>query len=215
MAVTERRAGGVPWAGVVVTALSLAATVAISFAVYDSLPELVTTREPRPGRMGSQVPRIVLVAAVPLTLVLLGTLMVGRALVADRLRRLVPAALVPRRRSADLFLVVLPPFFAVVHGGVLLRTAGHAFPLEVTVAVAFGLLIAGLSRARPLLDPLRFVPGVEQARRLGGHGLVAVGGCCAVGAFFLPPMFVAVAAAFAAGAISLLMVLVPLSRLRS
>nr|SBO98594.1 hypothetical protein BN4615_P8110 [Nonomuraea gerenzanensis] len=136
-------------------------------------------------------------------------------MVAERVRRLVPPALAGSRGSAGLVLVLLPPFFVVLHGGLLFRTAGHDFPLEVSVTVALGLLIAGLGRARPLVDPLRFVPGVERARRFGGHALAAVGGCCVVGAFFLPPMFVSVAATFAAGAVFLLVVLVPLVRLRS
>ncbi|TYB52994.1 hypothetical protein FXF51_50365 [Nonomuraea sp. PA05] len=214
MQAVERRTSGVPWVGVLVTVLSVLAMAAISRAVYGSLPELVTTRQPRPGQAGVQVPRIVLATAIPVTVVLLGTLMAGLTVAAHRLRRLVPPALLSPSRSTSLILVVLPPFFVVVHGGLLLRTAGHDFPLEVSVTVALGLLIAGLGKARPLIDPLRFVPGVERARHLGGHGLVAVGGCCVVGAFFLPPMLVSVAAAFAAGAVSMLTVLVPLARLR-
>ncbi|GAA2898829.1 hypothetical protein [Nonomuraea rubra] len=216
MRVTERRRGGVPWAGAVVSVLSLIAMVVISRAVYDSLPELVTTRQARPGTAEVRVTRTVLATAAPVALVVLVALMAGSGLVAERLRGLVPPALIgspaAQARSTNVLLALLPPFLLVLHGGMLLRTAGHDFPLEVTVAVAFGLLIAGLGHALPRIHPLRFVPGAERAQRFGGHLMMAVGGCCAVAAFFLPPMFVSIAAALAAGAISLLMVLVPLAR---
>ncbi|MFB4271689.1 hypothetical protein [Nonomuraea sp. GTA35] len=219
MRVAERRAGGVPWAAVVVSVLSLIAMVAISWAVYGSLPELVTTRQARPGVAEVKVTRMVLATAMPVALVVLVTLMAGSSLVAERLRGLVPPALIAspaaQARSAKALLVLLPPFLLVLHGGTLLRTAGHDFPMEVAVTAALGLLVAGLGHALPRIHPLRFVPGAERAQRFGKHLMMAVGGCCAVGAFFLPPMLVSVAAAFAAGAISLLMVLVPLARMRS
>ncbi|MFD0472516.1 hypothetical protein ACFQ0B_32635 [Nonomuraea thailandensis] len=162
--------------------------------------------------------RTVLATAVPATLLVLVALMTGSGLVAERLRGLVPPALIAspaaQARSTKALLVLLPPFLLVLHGGLLLRTAGHDFPMEVTVTVALGILVAGLGRALPRLHPLRFVPGAERAQRFGGHLMMAVGGCCAVAAFFLPPMLVSIAAAFAAGAIPLLVLLVPLARQR-
>ncbi|MEV4174304.1 hypothetical protein [Nonomuraea sp. NPDC049709] len=207
-----------PWPGIMVSLLSLAAMIAISWAVWDSLPELVTTREATPRRAGVRVPRLILAAALPATLVVIGIVMAGATAVADRLRPHLPPLLVasPSRqtRSMNVLFVLLPPFLTVLHGGLLLRTAGHDVPLERGMAVAIGLLLAGLGLALPRISARLPVPGWGRAQRLGGLAMTAVGAGCAAGALFLPPLLVSVAAALAAGVIPSLPALVALARAR-
>ncbi|MEU8360294.1 hypothetical protein AB0C27_30200 [Nonomuraea sp. NPDC048882] len=201
----------VPWAGVVVTVVSLIAMVAIAWALWDSLPELVTTQEARGRRGRIQVPRIVLAAALPAAVVALAVIMALASVVAGRLRAWLPPALVssPRAQAAstNAVFVLLPPFITVLHTGLLLETAGHHVPLPQVVTAAFGLVIAGLGGVLPRLRPTRPDPAGDRVRRAGAVAMMLLGAGCVAGAFLLPALPVAVAAAYAGGGIAGLTIL--------
>ncbi|MEU4836192.1 hypothetical protein [Streptosporangium sp. NPDC023615] len=215
-----------PWAGITVSALSLLAMVAIAWAVWDSLPEFVTTREATATRSGIEVPRLVLAAALPATLVVIGVVMTGSTLLGSRLRHRLDPMLVAtpsaQTRSMNVLFVVLPLLLLVLQAGLLLRTAGREFPMEQAVAVAFGVLLIGLGNILPKIAPSR-IPGGgggrlvlawQRSQRAGGTAMVVLGIACAVTAFFFPPILVAVVSAFLIAAVYLLMVVLTVTRLR-
>lgn len=202
-----------PWAGVVVTVLSLLAMAVIAWALWDSLPELVTTQEARGRRGRVQVPRIVLAGLLPAAVVALAVIMAAASVVAGRLRAWLPPALVssPRAQAAstNAVFVLLPPFITVLHAGLLLETAGHHVPLPQLMTAAFGLLIAGLGGVLPRLRPAHPDPAGDRVRRAGAVAMMLLGAGCVAGAFLLPALPVAVAAAYAGGGIAGLTILIP------
>ncbi|PZG19771.1 SdpI family protein [Nonomuraea aridisoli] len=212
----------VPWAGVVVAALAVVAMTAVGRQLWDVLPDVIETRRATADRPAVHVPKLVMAAAMPMTLVVMGAIVAGAAAVGERLRpRLHPmfvATPAARRRGLNMAFILLSPLLTVVHTGVLLDLAGHAFPMEQAVGVAFGCLVAGVGLALPRLRERALMPawhsvpapGWDRAQRLGGRALVALGVVCAAGVLVLPPLPVAVVCCLAAGGILMGTVLLPL-----
>ncbi|MFI7614511.1 hypothetical protein ACIBP6_25100 [Nonomuraea terrae] len=204
----------VPWAGVVVSALALVVMTAVAWRLWDALPDVVTTRRPTADRPGAHVPKAVMAAAMPATLVVIGVVigvgMAGATAAGERLRPLLPpmlmASAAARRRAVNVLFVLLPPVLTAVHTGVLADAAGHAFPLERTVGVAVGLLTTGLGLALPRLYEEAPRHGGGRAQRLGGPATAGIGVACAAGVFVLPPFPVTMACALAAGVVMILSV---------
>ncbi|TDD47370.1 hypothetical protein E1286_17685 [Nonomuraea terrae] len=200
----------VPWAGVAVSALALVVMTAVAWRLWDALPDVVTTRRPTADRPGAHVPKAVMAAAMPATLVGIGVVMAGATAAGERLRPLLPPMLMAspaaQRRAMNVLFVLLPPVLTAVHTGVLADAAGHAFPLERTVGVAVGLLTTGLGLALPRLYEEAPRHGGRRARRLGGPAMAGIGVACAAGVFVLPPFPVTMACALAAGVVMILSV---------
>ncbi|MFI6393152.1 hypothetical protein [Nonomuraea sp. NPDC050540] len=211
-----------PWIGIIVSALSLLAMAVVAWRVWDSLPALVNTREATPIRAGVQVPRIVVVTALPGVLVLIAAIMTVSTTLGGRLRHHVDPRLVasPRSqtRSMNVLFVILPLFLLVLHTGLLFKTTDRHFPLEQAVGVAFGVLLASLGNVLPKISPARvsgrFALAWQHSQRAGGAAMVILGIACAIGVFFLPPTIVVVAAALLIAPIYVLMVLLAMARSR-
>lgn len=189
------------WPGLVVSLACLAAMLVVAWAVWPALPEVITTREPAAARAGVRVPRAVLAAVVPATLLGVAGVLVAIA-----------------RAAATVALVLLAPFLLVLHAALLLHTAGYAIPLEHVMAVALGLLLTGLGVALPRLKPPSFTWSLtgewQRAQGPGGIALMVLGAACAGISFLLPPMPVAVVSAALVGAAYLGTVLLSLVRVR-
>ncbi|MER6943744.1 hypothetical protein ABT294_06940 [Nonomuraea sp. NPDC000554] len=215
-----------PWAGIVVSVLCTIAMIAIAWAVWDSLPEIVTTRKATATRPGLDMPRLVVAGALPVTLVIIGAAVAGESVLLRRLRHRINPLLVAsprsRARSVNLLFVMLPLLFVVLQTGILLRTAGYDVPLEKAVAVGLGVLLIAVGNLLPKISPSRIPAGAaghlvlawQRSQRAGGLVMMLLGGACAVGAFFFPPLIVAVASAFAVTATYLLMALLTAMRMR-
>ncbi|NUW36717.1 hypothetical protein HTZ77_35715 [Nonomuraea sp. SMC257] len=213
----ESAGAGVPWAGVVVTVMSVIAMAAIGWAAWDSLPEVVTTRPATPARHGVTVPRLVFVTALPMALAFVGVVVAGGTALADRVfprtplspRGPVPARVMVWPRGAlwlmtppsvragtlNVLFVALPLFLVVLQAGVLLRAAGHDLPLDTVVAVAFGLLLVALGGRLARIGPWYGSAGERRSRRVAAALMTAVGVACAAGAPLFPPLVVAAASA--------------------
>ncbi|MEV7801703.1 hypothetical protein AB0O28_02000 [Microbispora sp. NPDC088329] len=223
---TDVPAARPPWAGIVVYVLCLLAMVAVSWMLWDSLPDVVVTREATAERAGVQVPRFVIVAAVPVTLLIVGAVMTSTLMAGGRLRRRVDPALVVRPQSQtkamNVVFVVLPLFLLALHSGLLLRAAGHEVPLDRAMAVGIGLLLIALGNVLPKIGPSRVPEGSservvlawQRAQRPGGLAMMLLGVACVVAAFFLPPLVVAVSAVMLVAAVYVLMGVLTGQRLR-
>ncbi|MEU0565466.1 hypothetical protein ABZ297_08760 [Nonomuraea sp. NPDC005983] len=212
-----------PWAGIVVSVLCTIVMIAIAWAVWDSLPEIVTTRKATATRPGLGMPRFVVAAALPVTLIIIGAVVAGERVISGRLRhQILVASPRSRARSMNVLFVMLPLLFVVLQAGILLRTAGYDVPLEKAVAVALGVLLIAVGNLLPKISPSRIPAGAaghlmlawQRSQRAGGLLMMLLGVACAVGAFFFSPMIVAVASAFAVAAVYLLMALLTAARLR-
>ncbi|WP_049572808.1 hypothetical protein [Nonomuraea sp. SBT364] len=208
-----------PRTGAVIATLCLAGMLAVSWALWDSLPDPIITREATPGRAGVQVPRLLPAGAMPAVVVF----MAAATAVSARVGRRAPAIvntlfnLTPSRAGLNLVFGTVPPFLLVLHAGLLAVTAGYAVPVEQLMATALGLLLIALGRALPRVTP--DLPGAlaqewKGAQRPGGLAMTLVGAACAVAAWILPPLPVAVAAAFMVAVVYLLMALITVARLR-
>lgn len=216
----------VPWAGIVVAVLSLAAMAVAGWLLWDRLPELVTTREATAERDGTRVPRSVIVAALPAMLVFIGAVMAVSSVLGGRAQRRfdlgTTTAPASRTKAMNALFVLLSPFLAILHVGILLRMADEPFPMERVIAVALGVLLVGLGNVLPKIGPARTSGHPERARivlawqrtqRPGGIAMMLVGALGIAAAFLLPPVAVAMTMAFLVIAVYGLMVLITLRRL--
>ncbi|MEU4571216.1 hypothetical protein [Nonomuraea sp. NPDC023979] len=208
-----------PRTGAVIATLSLAAMLAVSWALWDALPELITTREATPDRAGVRVPRLLAAGALPAALVLVVAALGAGVVVGRRAPAVLNTlfTLTPSRAALSVVLGTLPPFLLVLHTGLLVWTAGYAVPVEQIMAASLGLLLVALGRALPRVTPdLPEAPAREwkRAQRPGGLATTLVGVACAAAAWVLPPLPVAVAAVLLVAVVHLVMALVTVARLR-
>ncbi|WP_062429422.1 hypothetical protein [Herbidospora daliensis] len=216
-----------PWTGIAVSALSVVVMAGVGVALWDSLPDLVVTRDPTPQRAGSAVPKFVAVAATPGVLLVIAAVMVASTKLGNRLKPHVDPRLVAspdaQVRTMNVLFTLLPLFLIVVHTGFLLTAAGHGFPLERAAAVGFGVLLMGLGNVLPKIAPSavggddalgRWTLAWQRSQRWGGAAMVVLGAVCAVAAFWVPPMLAAVGAAALIAVVFGVMLLRAAARLR-
>ncbi|GAA4909250.1 hypothetical protein [Streptomonospora salina] len=215
-----------PWRGIVITALCLAAMLAVGWALWDRIPETVTTREAGGGRSGTQVPRLLVAAAFPAALAFIAAVMAVsvRAGTAAQSRLGIGSAPPARTRrwAMDALFSLLSPFLLLLHAATLANFAGYDVAFDRTVGVAVGGLLMGLGNMLPKIGPSRMpsdrgaaalASAWQQSQRAGGAVMMAVGAAAAVGALFLPPMPVAIAAALLVIAVYGLMFVLTLRRM--
>ncbi|QBI55199.1 hypothetical protein [Streptomonospora litoralis] len=220
-----------PWAGIAVAAVSMAAMAAADAALWDRIPEAVTTRESTVHRSAVRVPREVVAAAFPAALALVAALLAMSARVDAVLQRrlhttpFAGAAPPPRTRTAgaNTVLGLLGPFMALLHVGMLMHFAGYAVPVERGAAVAVGVLLVGVGVLVPRLGPpgepvdpalKRLAAAWHRVQRPGGFATAALGAGTAAGALVLPPLAVALTAALLVAAVYGFMFALALRRLR-
>lgn len=216
-----------PWAGIAVSALSVVIMVGIGWAMWDSLPDPIVTREATADRAGVALPKLVAVAALPMALLLIAAVMVVATKLGNRLRPLVDPRLVAspdsQTRSMNTLFTLLPLFLIVLQAGFLLSASGSDFPLNRVVAVAFGILLMGLGNLLPKILPAsasrrdtmgHWLLAWQRSQRGGGIAMMLVGAACVVAAFWAPPMWVAVTAAALIAVIYVAMLLGTVLRIR-
>ena len=172
-------------------------------------------REATPERDGTRVSRAMFAYSLPAALVFVVAAMVAAMAAGTKVR--LPWQRGRPEAALNALLGMLPPFMLALHAGVLARTAGYAIPIEQIMTAAVGLLLIALGLALPRITPEQ--PGAlarewRRAQRPGGAALALVGAGCLAGAWLLPPLMVAVAAAMMVAVVYLMMVLIALARLR-
>lgn len=215
-----------PWAGIVVSTLSLIVMAGISWTLWDSLPDPVITRQATPERAGAAVPKLVAAAALPGALLAIAAVMAVATKIGNHLRQHVDPRLVASpaslTRSMNTLFTLLPLFLVVLHAGFLLVTAGHDFPIEHAVAVGFGVLLMGLGNLLPKITMTRasrnntwgrLLLAWQSSQRVGGAAMMLLGAACIVAAFIIPPRVAAVTAAMLIAMIYVMMVVRTASRL--
>jgi hypothetical protein len=216
----------IPWRGLTVSALALAAMAAVAWEVWPRLPEMITTREATADRGLAEASRLLLVLVFPAVTVLLAVVSAGVAVlgntVQDKLGRPVFYH-TPRTqtRALNSGLTLAALFFLVAHLALLLASAGYDVPLEQLIAISFGVLLMGLGNLLPKLGPAR-TPDTPQlaelalawhrVQRPGGVAMIGLGISTIVAALFVAPLAVMAASACLITGIYLLMVAAPLRR---
>lgn len=199
--------------------------VGVGWALRDSLPDHIVTREATPDRAGVSLSKPVAVAALPATLLLIAAIMVAATKLGNRLRPHVDPRLVAspdsQTRSMNTLFTLLPLFLIVLHSAFLLKVAGRDFQMEQTITVAFGVLLMGFGNVLPKITTLsasrkdawgRWTLVWQRAQRGSGIAMVVLGAACIVAAFWIPPMLAAVTSAFLVAAIFAVMAVHAVSR---
>lgn len=221
------RAARPPWAGVIASAAGLLAMIAIAWALWDSLPEQIVTRQATDDRAGVAVPRLVMAGSLPALLLVVAVLTPVGLAVQRRLARHFPSWLVTQphvqARAMNMLFVVLPLLFVTLQAVMLGKEAGYDIPVERVLGVVVGVVLIVLGRALPALGsshaapdgPIgRLITAWQRSHREGGLALMIIGAACAAGSLFLPPMLVAVTSALLIGPIFLLMAVWTIARAR-
>jgi hypothetical protein len=216
-----------PWAGVIVSTAGFLAMIAIAWALWDSLPEHIVTREATDTRAGATVPRLVMAGALPAGLLIVAALTPVGLIVQRRLARHFPPLLIApphaQARALNVLFVVLPLLLVTLQAVALAKEAGYDIPVERVMGVALGIVLIILGRALPAMGSSDAVPdgsigrlivAWQRSHREGGLALTALGAACAAGSLFLPPLLVGVASALLVGAVFALMAVLAVVRTR-
>jgi uncharacterized membrane protein len=222
----DSQAARPPWAGIVASAACFLAMITIAYAMWDSLPEYLATREATATRPGVNVPRIVVVGALPAVLLLIGAVMTVSTIVGGRLRDYVDPTLVAspksQTRSMNVLFVVLPLLLVTLQAGLLSKATHYDFPLQQAVGVAFGILLIGLGNVLPKISSTSISTGStrrlalawQRSQRTGGVALMLLGVLCVVGSFFVPPVLLVVGSALLVAVVYALMAVLTVMRAR-
>lgn len=141
-------------AGLFVVALCLVAMVAVSVAAWDSLPELVTTREATRHRQAGEVPRWVLLSAIPAADVFVVAVVLAAAPAERAVERRFGLQFGARDTAAKtqtltLVLILLSALFLALHLIVAALYAGTSLPVLPLTFVTLGVFLAALGRMLP------------------------------------------------------------------
>ncbi|WP_116247494.1 hypothetical protein [Nocardiopsis sp. FIRDI 009] len=143
---SEGRHRSLPTIGLGCTLVCLVAMAAITWAAWDLLPAMVTTREASDPRGAIRVPRALFVSLAPVAAVLVSALVVAAApldrAIERRLGLQVGGDARARARNLDAVLAVMGVLFLVVHCLVVIVGTGESFPVLPTVGISVGVLLA-------------------------------------------------------------------------
>ncbi|GAB2521436.1 hypothetical protein [Nocardiopsis aegyptia] len=201
---SESRARRVPVTGIVCTAVCLLAMAGITWAVWDMLPAVVTTREAKGGRDAVEVPRLLFVSLGPAATVLVAALIVAASpldrAIERRLGLTVGGDARARARNLNAVLVVMGLLFLAVHCLVIAVGTDAAVPVAPVAAAlggvvlaTTGVLVSVSSRSWAMPENRSYREWAEAWRRaqpLAGRTMVVTGGLLTVvgpAAFVLLP----------------------------
>lgn len=177
-------------AGLLGTVLFLLAMAATSWIAWDSVPEIVTTREATQQRDATEVPRWLILSAFPAT----GVVIAGLLLLAPKTERFLERrfdlrfgadSTAGKQRALDLTLLLLAALLLALHVLITLLFASAPIPAVPAFLAVLGLFLAGLGAAMPAIGramSLPRSPGMRrlasawaQAHRPGGRVMSAIG----------------------------------------
>ncbi|KIH99635.1 hypothetical protein LP52_05015 [Streptomonospora alba] len=172
------------------TAVLLFAMVAVSWIAWDSVPEIVTTREAAQQRDATEVPRWVILSAFPAA----GVVITGLLMLAPRTERVLERRFdlrfgadsnVGKQRALDLTLVLVSGLLLALQILVALLFASAPIPVLPAVLAVLGPFLVALGAAMPAIGRAVSLPRSPQARRLvwawaqahrpGGRAMSALG----------------------------------------
>ncbi|GAA3760795.1 hypothetical protein GCM10022205_55880 [Spinactinospora alkalitolerans] len=175
--------------GALVTLFCIAAMLAMTWSLWDRLPELITTRRETEYREATEVPRWIISLATPAALILVAGLLPLSFRLEGLVERGVGHQFGGGRRNKsmrhNLILIVLSPVFTTVHVAVLLFYAGQQIPVMTMVTIALGALIAVVGNFLPKIasgrprssspESRRLLEAWRSSHRVGGWIMMAVG----------------------------------------